>query len=181
MNNKFQIGKNVKIFELAKIISNGSNLKIGDYSQIDDFVFLNAGLQTTIGSFVHISSFTSIIGGGELNLHDFSGLSAGCRIITGTDDFNGPYLSNPTIPDKYKNVKKGIITIGKHAIVGSNTIVLPNVTIGEGATIGAGGLVTKDIEPWSIYIGYNPKKVGERSQDGIIDLERKLKKELNLL
>ncbi|MCL4430968.1 MAG: acyltransferase [Epsilonproteobacteria bacterium] len=180
MNNAFKMGKNVKIYDFAKIISTDQNLQIGDYSQIDDFVFLNAGFQTNIGRFVHISSFTSIIGGGEFNMEDFSGLSAGCRIITGTDDFNGPYLSNPTIPEEYKNVQKGIITIKKHAIIGSNAIILPNVVIGEGATIGAGCLVMKDMEAWSIYIGYNPKKVGERDKDGIIDLERKLKKELGL-
>ncbi|HQS67304.1 MAG TPA: acyltransferase [Sulfuricurvum sp.] len=180
MINNYSIAKNVKIYDLAKIISNGNNFSIDEYSQVDDFVFINAGIQTSIGKFVHISSFTSIIGGGELYMEDFSGLSAGCRIITGSDDFSGPYLSNPTVPAKYKNVKSGIINIGKHAIIGSNAIILPNITIGEGATVGAGGIVAKDLEPWSIYIGYNPKKVGERDQNGIIDLERKLRKEFGL-
>lgn len=178
--NSFSIGKHVKIYDLAKIIATNTNFSVDDYSQIDDFVFINAGIKTSIGKFVHISSFTSIIGGGELIMGDFSGLSAGCRIITGSDDFTGAFLSNPTVPAKYKNVQIGAITIGKHAIIGSNAVILPNVTVGEGATVGAGCLVAKDLEPWSIYIGYNPKKVGERDQNGIIDLEQKLKKELGL-
>jgi galactoside O-acetyltransferase len=82
------------------------NLSIGSYSQIDDFVFINAGFGSSIGKFVHISSFVSVIGGGQFIIEDFSSLSAGCRIITGSDDFKGPYLSNPTVPAKYKNVSK---------------------------------------------------------------------------
>jgi acetyltransferase-like isoleucine patch superfamily enzyme len=87
-----------KIFETAKIV-NSSSLTIGDNSQIDDFVFLNAGQKTIIGQFVHISSFCSITGGGTLIMEDFSGLAAGCRIITGSDDFSGNGLTNPTVSE----------------------------------------------------------------------------------
>lgn len=175
MNNNF--GKNIKIYEYAKLIYNENNLFIGDNSQIDDFVFLNAGSMCKIGRFVHVSSFCSIIGGGKLYMEDFSGLSAGCRIITGSDDFKGPFLSNPTVPDKYKNVTTGRIFIGKHAIIGTNSIVLPDVEIGEGATVGAACLVNKDLEPWTIYAGSKPKKVGERDRDGVLDLEKRFMKE----
>ena len=51
------LGKEVKIFEFAKIIKPES-LEIDNYSQIDDFVFLNSGIETKIGKFVHISSFS---------------------------------------------------------------------------------------------------------------------------
>lgn len=175
MNNNF--GNNVKIYEFAKLIYNQNNLFIGENSQIDDFVFLNAGQMCRIGKFVHISSFCSIIGGGELEMKDFSGLSAGCRIVTGSDDFSGGFLSNPTIPEKYKNVKTGKVLIGKHAIIGTNSIILPDVEIGEGTTIGAGCLVNKSLEPWTIYAGTKAKKVGERDKNGVLDLERKFLKE----
>jgi len=171
MNKNF--GENVKIYEFAKLIHNQNNLFIGDNSQIDDFVFLNAGEMCEIGRFVHISSFCSIIGGGKLIMKDFSGLSAGCRIVTGSDDFKGPFLSNPSIPDKYKNVTTGSIIIGKHAIIGTNSIILPDVEIGEGVTVGANCLVTRDLEPWTVYAGSRPKKVGERDKSGVLDLEKK--------
>ena len=99
-----KVGIEVKIYPYAKIIHNGKNFTVNDFAQIDDFVFINAGKMCQIGRFTHISSFTSIIGGGEFILEDFAGLSAGCRIITGSDDFSGGFLSNPTIPAKYKNV-----------------------------------------------------------------------------
>ena len=41
-------------------------------------------------------------------------------------------------------------------------------------------VISKDLEPWSIYVGYKPKKVGERRPEGFIDLEAKLKKELGI-
>ena len=178
MNIDFVCGKDVKIFGFSKIIHNGLNFKIDDFSQIDDFVFINAGKMCAIGKFTHISSFTSIIGGGEFILEDFSGLSAGCRIITGTDDFSGGFLSNPTIPAKYKNVILGKVHIMKHVIIGTNSIILPGVTVGEGATVGAGCVVNKDLEPWGIYIGSAAKKVGERDREGVLAREDQLLKAL---
>lgn len=168
-----------KIYEQAKII-NSNNMTIGDYSQIDDFVFLNAGEKTVIGRFVHIASFCSIIGGGELIMEDFSGLSAGCRIITGSDDFLGGGLTNPTVPSKYTNVKKSKIHIGKHVIVGTNVTILPGVSIGEGAAVGAGVVVRKDLLPWTIYAGADCKPIKVRPSDTIMQFEKKLFAELQL-
>jgi len=163
-------GTNVKIFDQAVII-NPNNLEIGENSHIDDFVFLNAGERTVIGRNVHISAFTSIIGGGELIMEDFSGLSAGCRIITGSDDFSGNSLTNLTVPKEYRDITVGKIHIGKHVILGSNVVVMPNVTIGDGCIVSAGAVINKDLEPWSIYVGYNPKKVGSRDKGKISELE----------
>jgi acetyltransferase-like isoleucine patch superfamily enzyme len=159
------------IYPLAKI-TNYSNLSVAEYSQIDDFVFLNPGLGLTIGRYVHISSFVSVIGGGTCILEDFSGLSAGCRIVTASDDFHGGYLTNPTIPPEFRNVKYSSVRIGRHAILGTNVTVMPGITIGEGATIAAGAIVNKDLEPWSVYAGFTPRKVAERDRDKILAAER---------
>lgn len=168
-----------KIYENAKIIHR-DNLAIGDYSQIDDFVFFNCGKESIIGSFVHIASFTSIIGGGKFYMDHFSGLSAGCRIITGSDDFMGGGLTNPTVPAEYTNVKQSTVSIGKHAIIGSNVIILPGVTIGEGAAVGAGAIVRKNLEPWTIYVGSDCKPFKRRPSDKILSLEKKLLEEKHL-
>lgn len=171
------LGTGVKIYPMARIISTDSDLRIGDYAQIDDFVLINAGIRCHIGRFTHISSFTSIIGGGEFIMEDFAGFSAGCRIITGSDDFSGGFLSNPTIPAKYKNVKTDIVRIGRHALIGTNAVILPGVTVGEGVTVCAGCVVNKDLEPWGIYAGSTAKKVGERDRDGVLAQEAELLKE----
>lgn len=165
------LGKEVKLFQ-STVFINQENISINDYSHIDDFVFFNGGIESYIGKNVHISAFTSIIGGGKLIMDDFSGLSAGCRIITGSDDFTGNSLTNLTIPKEYRNVTVGNVIIGKHAILGSNVIIMPNVTIGEGCIVSAGAVVNKDLEPWSIYAGYNPKKIAIREKEKILALEQ---------
>lgn len=41
-------------------------------------------------------------------------------------------MTNPMIPEKYKNLQYGKVMIKKHSIVGSGTTILPNVTLEEG-------------------------------------------------
>lgn len=161
------IDPSATIYDQAKIVGSLDNLSVGACSQIDDFVFLNVGESCTIGRNVHISSFCSIIGGGTLIMEDFSGLSAGCRLVTGSDDFTGPWLTNPTVPEEYTNVKRSTIHLKRHAVLGTNVIVFPGVIIGEGAAVGAGAIVRKNFEPWTIYAGTNPKPVGKRDADAI--------------
>ena len=167
------------IYDSAKII-NKDKLKIGFNSQIDDFVFFNCGEESILGDFVHIASFCSVIGGGNLYMDHFSGLSSGCRIITGSDDFLGGGLTNPTVPEKYTNVKKSTVRIGKHAILGTNVTVLPGVTIGEGAAVGAGALVRKDLDPWTVYVGLDCKPVKIRPSNKILALEEQLLLDLGI-
>jgi len=38
---------------------------------------------------VHIASFTSITGGGEYVMEDFTTLSNGVRVFTGNEDYSG--------------------------------------------------------------------------------------------
>jgi galactoside O-acetyltransferase len=156
---------NVKTFEYTKIIGI-ENIEFGKYIIIDDFVLIYAKEKIRIGNYVHIASYASVSGGGEFVMEDFSGLASGCRIITGTDDFKDWGFGNPTIANEFRNAKTGKIKLEKFSIVGTNSIILPNVTIGEGATVSANSLVTKDLEPWGIYIGN--KKVGTRNKEEVL-------------
>lgn len=161
---KYQI-PGVKTFEYTKLIG-VENIEFGENIIIDDFVLIYAQEKITIKNFVHIASFTSISGGGEFVMEEFSGLSSGCRIVTGTDDYKGHGFGNPSVDELFRNTAKGAVKIEKFAIVGANSVILPNVTIGEGATVGAGSVVSKDLQPWGIYIGN--KKVGERDKEAVL-------------
>ena len=169
------IGNNVKIYPLAKIL-NPEVISIGNNVIIDDFVFLMGGKETKIGNYVHIASFCSITGGGKFIMEDFSALASGCRILTGTDDFSGASLTNPTIPSEFRNVIRSFVIIKKHAILGANVVVLPGVTIGEGAAIGACSFVTKDIEPWTSNFGSPARVLKKRPKEKILEFEAKLYK-----
>jgi len=171
------LGQDVAIWPLAKIVS-PELISIGDSVIIDDFVFLMAGAKTTIGSFVHIASFTSITGGGQLIVEDFAGISSGSRVFTGDDDYLGGSLTGPTVPAPYRVPIRSFVHIKKHAIIGSNTVILSGVTIGEGAAIGANSLITKDCEPWTIYVGSPARPLRSRPSARMLELEAQLRQKL---
>jgi galactoside O-acetyltransferase len=168
------IAASARIYPLARVIHEGTNFSLGDHSQIDDFAFINAGRRCTIGRFVHIASFVSIIGGGEFSIGDFSGFSAGCRVITGTDDYTGPYLTNPTVPHEFTNYRISHVRIGEHVIVGTNSVIFPGVTIGDGVAVAACASVRKDLEPWGVYAGEPLRRIAERDRVAILDRRRLL-------
>ena len=109
-------------------------------------------------------------------MEDFSGLSFGCRIFTGTDDFSGSALTNPTVPLEFRNVTRSFVMIKKHAVLGASVVVLPGVTIGEGAAIGACSFVTKDVKPWTINVGIPTREIRKRPKEKILEMEKELYK-----
>lgn len=171
------VGQDVVIWPLAKIVSPGV-ISIGNSVIIDDFVFVMGGKRTVIGSFVHIASFVSITGGGEFIIEDFAGVSSGTRIFTGDDDYLGGSLTGPTVPCPYRVPVRSFVHIKKHAIIGANTVILRGVTIGEGAAVGAKSLVTRDCDPWTIYVGSPAKPLRPRPRERMLELEAQLRREL---
>jgi acetyltransferase-like isoleucine patch superfamily enzyme len=115
-----------------------------------------------LGRYNHVCSFVSIIGGGELITGDYVGMAAGCRIITGSHQHGNGMRMVSNVPAEQQEILKGRIVLERDVFIGSNAIIYPNVTIGEGAMVGAGSLVTKDIEPWTINMGYPARVVGKR-------------------
>jgi len=172
------VGEGVKVFKKCSLI-NCKNIYLGDGCQIDDFVHIIASAPVRVGRRVHIACFTSIAGGGEVTLEDYTGLSAGCRLITGTEDFMGEGMTNPCIPTKFRSVTRSFITIRRHAILGTNTIVYPGVIIEEGVATGAGTVVNKDLEPWGLYMGAPAKRIKCRPNEKILELEKQLVAEFN--
>lgn len=156
-------GAGVLIYDLAKIVR-PEVVEIGDGTQIDDFVFINGGKGVRIGKYNHIASFVSVIGGGTLLTGNYVGIAAGARIVTGTHHYGQGKRISPLIPEEDQCVLRGTIILEDDVFVGTNAIIHPNVTIGEGAIIGSGGLVLKDIEPWTINVGVPTSVIGHRPQ-----------------
>ena len=157
------LGRNVRISDKASIYDAGQ-IEIGDYSRIDDFCVISGRVK--IGRNVHIAVFSNVAGGEKgVILEDFSGLAYGCQVFSQSDDYSGHTMTNPTVPDRYKNELKSMVVIGRHSIIGTNTIVLPGVVVAEGTAVGAQSMVTKSTQPWSIYMGYPAKRLKARSRD----------------
>jgi acetyltransferase-like isoleucine patch superfamily enzyme len=53
----------------------------------------------------------------------------------------------------------GAVLLKRGAFIGMNTTIMPGVTIGEGAIVAAGSVVTKDVEPFTVYGGVPAKKI----------------------
>ena len=60
---------------------------------------------------------------------------------------------------------KSVIIIEDDVWIGYNSTVLSGVRIGTGSIIAAGSLVSKDVEPYSIYGGVPAKKIKNRFDD----------------
>lgn len=131
-----EIGKNVLIYGGSEVRS-PQNIKIGDGTIIGDDSKLDGRNGITIGRNVNFST--------------------GVWIWTEQHNAQCPNFSciNEGAP----------VIIGDRAWVSCRTVILPGVTIGEGAIIAAGAVVTKDVEPFTIYGGIPAKKIGERNKD----------------
>lgn len=70
----------------------------------------------------------------------------------------------------------GVVTIIENDVwVGYGSTILGGVKIGEGSVIGAGSLVTKDVDPYSIYAGIPARRIRGRF-DNEEDLKLHLEK-----
>ena len=151
--------------------------RIGMHVIIDGFVHISASVD--VGNYVHIAPFVSVGGGrrARLEIGDFCGIAAGCRIICSTEDFLfGSGLTNPTIPDEYHGkIVNSTVTLEKHVLLGVNSVVFPGVKIGEGAVAAACTVVKKDMAPWTVYSGNPAVVVGPRRKDRILELEKRIR------
>jgi len=169
------VGNNVRVAKNCTIIGL-ENIEIGDNVRIDGYSTLIAsGGYLKFGSYIHIGGYSLLSGGAGIIMEDFSGLSQGVRIYSKSDDYSGVALTNPTVPPQYLKVVSGLVTLKRHVIVGSGSIILPNVTIGEGSSVGALSVITKSLESWGVFVGTPAKRLKGRSQE-LLEQEKQLLK-----
>lgn len=167
------VGENCLLSDNASYY-NCKNIKIGNNVRIDDFCVLSAGERgITIGNYIHIAVYSSLIGAGKIVLKDFCNISSRVAIYSSNDDYSGGFMTNPMVPSKYTNVTSLDVIIGEHVIVGSGSVILPGVTLEKGVAIGALSLVNKSCTEFGIYIGTPAKRIKERKK-GLLNLEELL-------
>lgn len=148
-------------------------IEVGKHVAIDIGVYISTA--AIIGDYVHIAPYTCIIGGkdSKLVMGDFSGISAGTKVLCGSDDFTQG-LMNPQVPAKYRRPKITTVTFERFTCVGVNSVVMPGVTLREGSVVGANSVLTKDTEPWTIYIGSPARPVKLRDKEIILQHAKEL-------
>jgi acetyltransferase-like isoleucine patch superfamily enzyme len=129
---------------------------LGDHIAIDKGVYCTVNV--TIGDYVHISPYVTIIGGkkGSFVVKGFNNIMAGARVICGSDRFDGSGLFGALIPDELKGrqIIEPVI-MEEFSNVGTNSIVLPGSRLRRGVLLTAGSLLMGDTEEWGVYKG-NP-------------------------
>jgi galactoside O-acetyltransferase len=153
-----------------------SNIHLGSHVRIDDYCIISAGEGGIfIGNYIHIACYSSLIGGGRITLSDFANLSSRVSIYSSNDDYSGATMTNPMVPDHFKNVQHAPVHIGRHVIVGSGSVILPGTKLGDGSAVGALSLVNADCEEFGIYAGTPAKRISNRSKN-LLELEREFLK-----
>ena len=100
---------------------------------------------------------------------DVSGREA--KVVIGDDVLVAPRVSIVASSHNYRVRERPIrsqgtsgadIVIGDDVWLCTNVVVLPGVTIGTGAVVGANSVVTRDCEPYGVYVGSPARRVGAR-------------------
>jgi len=151
-------------------------ITIGKHVAIDSGFYITT--TATIGDHIHIGPNVLVIGGARtsLRLGNFVNITLGARLICGSDSFSGHGLvSGPGIPDEFLNeLDLGSIIIEDFAAICAGATVLPGVTIAKGSVVGAHSLITKDTEPWTIYMGNPARAVKIRPKEQMLEYAKKL-------
>jgi chloramphenicol O-acetyltransferase type B len=114
--------------------------------RIGDFVY--------IGNNCHLSIDT-------LDIGDYTMLASQVSIVGGDHRFD---IAGVPIRNTGRAERKGVI-IGKDCWLGHGVTVLDGVELGEGAIIAAGSVVTRSVEPYSVYAGVPAKRIKDRFQN----------------
>lgn len=156
------IGSNSIIRPGTTIFSNvktGDNFKTGHNALIREKTII--GNNVLIGSNVIIDGNVTI--GNNVSIQ--GNVYIPTDVIIEDNVFIGPcaVLANDKYPiRKEYNPMGPILRTG--VSVGANATILPGVEIGEGAMVAAGALVTHDVPPWKLAIGF-PARIEDMPDD----------------
>lgn len=174
-----QVGDGVLVHETAQLVDL-DNIRIGSNVRVDPFAILSASRGSIeIGNHVHVAAHVCIFGGAGVRLCDFVNLSQAVRIYSVSDDYSGQSMTSPMIPGKFKAEKRAPVTLGRHVIAGSGSVILPGADIGEGSALGALTLVIRPLLEWGVYSGIPAKRLKDRDRR-LLEVEAEFQEYLRL-
>jgi acetyltransferase-like isoleucine patch superfamily enzyme len=159
----------------SDVIIKQDNWIDGSHVSIDKGFYCTT--QLSIGDYVHISPYVTIIGGktGEFTAKGFNNIMAGARIVCGSDRFDDSGLFGAMIPKelKGKQIIEPVI-MEEFSNIGTNAIVLPGSRLRKGVLLTAGSLLMGDTEEWGVYKGNPAVLVKKIDGSKIIENAKKL-------
>jgi acetyltransferase-like isoleucine patch superfamily enzyme len=137
-SSEISIADNVRIDRGVRILAaNNARVRIGDGVRIGLCSVLNGGADITIGAHSLISGFVYL----QTSMHRHESLN---------------------VPIGDQGYRHAPVALGKDVWLGAHVVVLPGITIGDHAVIGSNAVVTKDIYAKQICVGIPAKALPER-------------------
>jgi len=135
---------------------------VGDNAAVSHAVCVQAeiGPGATVGPYAYLRPGTRIGPGAHIGCHvelKNAAVGAGAKIphLTYVGDAGIGERANigaGTIVANYDGTAKHHTTVGAHAFLGSNTVLVAPLTVGDGAYTAAGSVITEDVPPGAIGI-----------------------------
>jgi len=135
--------------------------EIGKNCHIYPTVKVWAPWNLKVGNFVGIGGNVNLYNIANITIQDYSVISQGCHLCTGSHDYNSSNLQLISSP----------IELGSHVWMCSECFVCPGVLISDGSVIGARSVVTKNIPiPWCVWAGIPPNKISARNKNEVLKI-----------
>lgn len=158
------VGEGVVISPDARIhpSTRGSQISIGDFSEIYDFVCIRAvggSGDITIGAHCYINPSCVLYSGNGITLGDYVLLAPGTMLLPTNHAF-----FRRDIPIRHQGFlpsKNGIV-IEDDVWIGANCVILDGSLVHRGAIVAAGSVVRGEIPAYEIWGGVPAQKLGER-------------------
>src|SRR3990167_5532030 len=110
-----------------------TQLKCGKHCRIDAFVTITGDV--TLGDYVHIGVGACLFGTHGITIGEGASISPGAKIFSASEDVGSELVSNPQVMNR--DFLHGAVTVGRLAVVGANSVVLPGAFIGSEIVVGA--------------------------------------------
>jgi bifunctional UDP-N-acetylglucosamine pyrophosphorylase/glucosamine-1-phosphate N-acetyltransferase len=136
----------------------GRGAEVGEGASVGPYAFLRPG--TVLGPGAKVGAYCEVknsrVGRGSKVPH--------LSYVGDAEIGEGANLGAGTITANYDGVNKSKTTIGDGAFTGINTNLIAPVTIGEDSYTGAGSVVSKDVPPGKLAVGWPARAIKESPQ-----------------
>lgn len=168
------LGEDVRIHPSCVLVG-CERMSIGSHVRIDPFCIITIGTRLVVGDYVHVAGHVTLAGAGAIVVDDHANVSHGAKLLASSDLFAAGGIAGPLVPDAYRRVDHAPVTVGRHAIVGAGSVLLPGALLAEGAALGALSLLKGAVPAWTVNAGVPARQVGRRDRDAVLGLERRFR------
>lgn len=161
---KKQIHSSSKISKLCDIEESprGTNLTIGENSQIDSFVKIKpvgGSGNIEIGANCYINSGTVIYSGNGVLIKNNVLIGPNCNIVPVNHEFRS---ANLLIREQGFKENRGGVVIEDDVWLGANVTLMDGAVLSKGSVIAANSVVNFKTEQYGVYAGVPAKKIKMR-------------------